>query len=74
MSTFLHYTEPFSQDNSSASLEKFDPDYIEKLVYKHLVEDSGIDPDLLPLNCPSATTQDNRGLLGATFGAIGGVA
>ncbi|MEG4589360.1 DUF3854 domain-containing protein [Microcoleus sp. MOSTC5] len=55
MSTFLHYTEPFSQDNSSATLDKFNQDYIEKLVYKHLVEESGIDPDLLPLNCPSAS-------------------
>lgn len=55
MDTILHSTEPFSQDYSSVSLEKFDQDYIEKLVYKHLVEKSGIDPDLLPLNCPSAS-------------------
>ncbi|MEG5054543.1 MULTISPECIES: plasmid replication protein, CyRepA1 family [unclassified Microcoleus] len=55
MDTIVHYTEPFSQNHLSASLDKFDKDYIEKLVYKHLVEESGIGPDLLPLNCPSAS-------------------
>jgi hypothetical protein len=57
MTTILSNPDQFSQDFSadSASLDKFDPDYIEKLVYKHLVEGSGIDPDLLPLNCPSAS-------------------
>ena len=56
MDSIVSNPDKFSQDFSadSTSLDKFDADYIEKLVYKHLVEESGIDPDLLPLNCPSA--------------------
>jgi hypothetical protein len=74
MDTILDYTEPFSQDNSSTGLDRFDQDYADKLVYNDVVVKSGVDPDICRLNFPPATTQDNRGLLGATFEAIGGVA
>ena len=76
MTTILSNPDQFSQDFSadSASLDKFDPDYADKLVYDDVVVKSGVDPDICHLNFPPATTQDNRGLLGATFEVIGGVA
>jgi hypothetical protein len=74
MDTILHYTEPFNQEDFPTGLDRFDQDYAYKLVYDDVVVKSGVDPDICRLNFPPATTQDNRGLLGATFEAIGGVA
>ena len=80
MDTILSNPDNFSQELPSldkfdpTSLDKFDEYYVYKLVYDDVVVKSGITPDIFRLNFPPATTQDNRGLFGATFGAIGGVA
>jgi len=76
MNTIVSNLDKFSQDYSadSTSLDKFDRNYADKLVYDDVVVKSGVTPDIFRLNFPPATTQDNRGLFGATFGAIGGVA
>ncbi|MEP6582530.1 DUF3854 domain-containing protein [Microcoleus vaginatus GB2-A3] len=58
MTTIVDYTEPFSQEDSSTGLDRFDQDYADKLVYKHLVEGSGIHPDIARLNCPTAIGED----------------
>jgi len=80
MDTIVSNPDNFSQELPSldkfdpTSLNKFDEDYVYKLVYDDVVVKSGITPDIFRLNFPPATTQDNRGLFGATFAAIGGVA
>ena len=80
MDTIVSNPDNFSQELpsldkfESTSLDKFDEDYVYKLVYDDVVVKSGVTPDIFRLNFPPATTQDNRGLFGATFGAIGGVA
>ena len=59
MDTILSNPGNFSQvSTDSVSLDKFDQDYADKLVYKHLVEGSGIAPELLPLNFPTAIGED----------------
>jgi hypothetical protein len=72
MHTIVSNPDKFSQE--LPSLDKFDEDYVYKLVYDDVVVKSGAAPDIFRLNFPPATTQDNRGLFGATFGTIGGVA
>jgi len=80
MHTIVSNPDKFSQELpsldkfESTSLDKFDEDYVYKLVYDDVVVKSGAAPDIFRLNFPPATTQDNRGLFGATFGVIGGVA
>jgi hypothetical protein len=76
MDTIVSNSDKFSQDYSadSTTLDKFDKYYADKLVYDDVVVKSGVAPNICRLNFPPATTQDNRGLLGATFEAIGGVA
>ena len=76
MNTIVSNLDKFSQylSGDSATLDKFDQDYSDKLVYDDVVVKSGVAPDICRVNFPPATTQDNRGLLGATFEAIGGVA
>ncbi|MEG4246564.1 DUF3854 domain-containing protein [Microcoleus sp. MON2_D6] len=64
MDTILPNPDKFSQDSfpdsfsDSASLNEFDQDYADKLVYQDCVIKSGIAPELLPLNFPTAIGKD----------------
>jgi Domain of unknown function (DUF3854) len=60
MTTIVSNPDQFSQDFSadSASLDKFDPDYADKLVYDDVVVKSGVDPDICRLNFPTAIGED----------------
>jgi hypothetical protein len=60
MTTIVSNPDQFSQYFSadSASLDKFDPDYADKLVYDDVVVKSGVDPDICRLNFPTAIGED----------------
>lgn len=60
MDTILPNPDNFSQDSpaTSASLDKFDQDYADKLIYEDVVVKSGVAPDICRLNFPTAIGED----------------
>ena len=60
MDTILPNPDNFSQDSpaTSASLDKFDQDYADKLVYDDVVVKSGVAPDICRLNFEPAIGED----------------
>ncbi|MEG4883655.1 DUF3854 domain-containing protein [Microcoleus sp. K1-B6] len=60
MDTIVPNPDKFSQDSfpDSASLDNFDQDYADKLVYNDVVVKSGVDPDICRLNFPTAIGED----------------
>ncbi|MEG4521013.1 hypothetical protein, partial [Microcoleus sp. AT9_A5] len=55
MNPILHYTEPFSQDNSPTDLDNFGKDYADRLAYQDCVVKSGMLPELFPINIEPAS-------------------